>query len=354
MAFLTPETVFGKGSRETVERLTIIPFDLDGVVNPSLYTLPTTCAWEDFDELHWTWTVGNHVDESVTTIIPKEVLTRSPTGWSQRVYDPNDSAGTSYVTLTAKSATTVEATRSGTTCNTIMLVGCKNRKSTSSLEELLSVAAQPRLLHNTDMTHPVNQIGFDGNWSALVVDAQGWDLWRKYDATRMFQVVEDGSYLPEANYILQADGVVIWEGKSPASGHWGIALPNTSDKVDLRMGEVKVPWHPEDEESKQRNCYSQYVRRYEHSSAGFMLGCGRPDSFGVSINFPVIMRAVPNVTISGAVYDGCSFYDITNKSLLGLLVRVGTTVNAAYRIYGLIYSADATLKHADVTTWTVI
>ncbi|KJY84832.1 hypothetical protein TW81_02230 [Vibrio galatheae] len=214
-------------------------------------------------------------------------------------------------------------------------------------------ATFPRLLHNTDMTNPVNQKGFDGNWTVLAVDDQGWDLWRKYDDNRMFQVVEDGSYVPNAHYILQADGVVIWQGKAPSSGHWGVAIPITADQIDLRMGEVVVPWHPEDPTEKSLKCQRQY-----HYRKGTYGVAARADISADSANevfsgysFPVEMRVTPSVdyvitnwtTSSGKAYgatkNGFTFHGIC------------TTTSAA-NVNDI--TADATLKHVDVTDWTVI
>lgn len=245
-----------------------------------------------------------------------------------------------------------ETSPKGNYVKTFIYTGSRGTvKPVSSLEQLLSVAAQPRVLHNTDMTNPVNQIGFDGDWDGLAVDEQGWDLWRKYDGTRMFQVVEEGSYRPNQKYILQADDVVIWEGISPASGHWGIAIPNTSDKIDLRMGEVKVPWHPEDTESKLAKCQIQYWE-----TTGLWLYSLSTDGAGVNslkrrstVHFSTTMRGVPEVT---SISDqGPSIVISKTVNHCTVEVEVGGNTVGGQLTYLL---ADATLKQADVASWTVI
>ncbi|EJL6304714.1 hypothetical protein NMR42_000635 [Vibrio cholerae] len=126
------------------------------------------------------------------------------------------------------------------------VVGYKRRISRVGIDELMSAMSLPNLIANADLTdNPINQRGFNGNWSSLAVGAYGYDQWMKVSATHMGAVIEAGKYRPSTKHTFTKDDVVLGEFMSPASGHWIVAVPfATSGKFDLYAGQFKRPWHP--------------------------------------------------------------------------------------------------------------
>ena len=84
----------------------------------------------------------------------------------------------------------------------------------------------------------INQRGFDGNWDPLNVGDYGWDRWRKDSLGNITQVVEEGFYIGDEDYVLSADGVLISQVTSPASGNWTVTVPETSKNIQLELGTV--------------------------------------------------------------------------------------------------------------------
>lgn len=240
-----------------------------------------------------------------------------------------------------------------------------------SVEQILAAASYKNLLHNTDLANPINQKGFDGNWAGLSVDEQGWDLWRKKDSNNIFQVIEAGSYLPNTDHILQVNNVVVWQGKSPASGHWGVVVPNTSNKIDLRPGSVKIPWSPEDQAILLANCERQfqvihagqqygsitaannayinvsYIRRMISSSVVLTKSGSTTNIIGGTMEVDVQDRGTTTYTVTSKNWNSATICRLTLQFANPTRNYPGEPVAGVSSLW-----ADATLKEADVVTWT--
>lgn len=239
-----------------------------------------------------------------------------------------------------------------------------------SLEQILAASSYPKLLWNTDLGgSPVNQKEFDGNWAALAQDEQGWDLWRKYDNDNIFQVVPDGRYIPNIQHILQYNGVVVWKGLSPASGNWGIIVPNTVVKVDFRAGFTPIPWHPEESATLRTKCLSEFERIAAYQIPVQFWTTGNVGRATVPIqpkSRDGIMRAgftrVSNYQYGGAADTtdvAASKGYLENEKLVSYnLGKPGSTSSSGQFAHissvngDPWFDADSTLKYNDVQHWT--
>lgn len=174
------------------------------------------------------------------------------------------------------------------------VVGYRRRISQIGLDEILAVVAQPNLFINTwhAGTKVVNQRAFNGNWSALSIGDYGLDMWLKTSSTHKGFIIEAGSYIPNAKYIVQMNGSVVGEVYAPADGgHWLHSFPFASDKFDIRLGSVKVPWHP-DTDARLEEC----LRFYLDLSNKIAVVTGGSPANANKHPLPTRMRKVPNVT----------------------------------------------------------
>lgn len=255
-----------------------------------------------------------------------------------------------------------ETTPQGFYVKTFIYTGADITKPAAapSLQQLLTMAQMPKLLWNTDLTgNPVNQKEFSGDWSSIAVDEQGYDLWRKYDANRMCQIVEAGSYLPNTDYVLQYNDVVVWKGKSPVDGgNWGIAIPNTVSKIDLRPGVLQTPWHPEDKRQLNDACQYQYTYFKNALFYGFPTLSSTTSGTNtrlVNITLPTAMRKTvidADVTMEKANWPNAVVNNASNKHFR--LFGNSATYETNCYVSGLI--VDQTLKIGDASAenWTVI
>lgn len=173
------------------------------------------------------------------------------------------------------------------------MIGYKRRISRVGIDELMSAMSLPNLIANADLTdNPINQRGFDGNWTALAVGDYGYDQWMKVSATHMGYAVEAGKYRPSTKHTLTKDDVVIGEFMSPASGHWSVAIPfATSGKFDLYAGQFKRPWHPVlDGEFR---CLSSYEIGETTTLSN---STDTASSHYLKVSFSALKRKTPNVT----------------------------------------------------------
>jgi hypothetical protein len=86
----------------------------------------------------------------------------------------------------------------------------------------------------------INQRDFDGNWSGLSDGDYGYDRWKRADASNISQVVEEGNFIPDAEYVLSGTNVTTQVVTAPSSGNWTITVPNTASYVQLERGSVAI------------------------------------------------------------------------------------------------------------------
>lgn len=216
------------------------------------------------------------------------------------------------------------------------VIGYRRRISQTGLDEIMSALAMPNLFINTWHASPsvVNQRNFDGNWSALEIGDYGPDMWLKTSATHKGFIVEAGKYVPNARYLIQADGVVKGEITAPADGNYfSVSFPFASDMFDGRMARVKVPWHPEPS-SRSDECKRFFER--EEGVVHTLKEYGTGAFEDVSIFFSVEKRVTPTYSatlINSTIQDAT----ISTKSLRIRANGSGTTV------YVESWQADATI-----------
>lgn len=169
----------------------------------------------------------------------------------------------------------------------------KKRISRVGIDELMSAMSLPNLIANADLTdNPINQRGFNGNWSSLAIGAYGYDQWMKVSSTHMGYVVEAGKYRPSTKHTLTKDDVVIGEFMSPASGHWIVSVPfATSGRFDLYAGQFKRPWHPV------QNGLEMCQRHYTDLAGRTPFWGAHEGNYTVKVSFrdfPTTMRKAPS------------------------------------------------------------
>lgn len=146
----------------------------------------------------------------------------------------------------------------------------------------------------------INQRGFDGNWAGKSVGEYGYDRWKKADASNISQVVEEGNFVPDAEYVLSGTGVTTEVLTAPSSGNWTITVPNTASYVQLERGNSPSPF-----EHRPIGMELQLCKRYYEKiigSAYFLSGRTNGSTvanFAVSMPEQSTKRAACNLTLAG-------------------------------------------------------
>lgn len=161
------------------------------------------------------------------------------------------------------------------------------------------------ILINGEVTR-INQRGFDGNWAGLSNGDYGYDRWKKADASNISQIVEEGNFIPDAEYVLSGTNVTTQVVTAPSSGNWTIAVPNTASYVQLERGSVASPF-----EHRPIGLELSLCKRYYYkintltASAAWMLN---PDDAAMWLYHPVEMRGIPVGTINATENTDIRFY----------------------------------------------
>jgi len=183
------------------------------------------------------------------------------------------------------------------------------------------------ILINGEVTR-INQRGFDGNWAGLSTGEYGYDRWKKADASNISQIVEEGNFIPDAEYVLSGTNVTTQVVTAPSSGNWTITVPNTASYVQLERGSVASPF-----EHRPYGLELSLCQRY-YFKAGYYI-CPAIRNYGFwTFEFPVAMRAQPSVaggTIRYSV-NGGSYVDfsIIIAGFNGTNMQVRTDSTFAY------------------------
>lgn len=240
----TAKSFFGTNlEQEVLDEIVILPVAIRNTGTGTI-TLPINMEWKDFEYIEIALGIATNVQVYDMSTISGAFLKSNPSAWSVRL-QLND--GTSYgLVVSASGANTASWSSFGASNYPRYMIGYKRRISRVGIDELMSAMSLPNLIANADLTdNPINQRGFNGNWSSLAVGAYGYDQWMKVSATHMGAVIEAGKYRPSTKHTFTKDDVVLGEFMSPASGHWIVAVPfATSGKFDLYAGQFKRPWHP--------------------------------------------------------------------------------------------------------------
>ena len=102
-----------------------------------------------------------------------------------------------------------------------------------------SAKSNRNILINGEVTR-VNQRGFDG--TSWVDGEYAYDRW-KATGSQMTQIVEDGNYKYNTEYILTGDGAPTSHYTSPSSGDWTLpSVPRTARNIQLEEGSVATPF----------------------------------------------------------------------------------------------------------------
>ncbi|WP_158119304.1 hypothetical protein [Vibrio metoecus] len=246
----TVKDFFGSNlEQEVLDEVVILPVSIRNN-NTGTITLPPNHTWEDFEGITISMGVNSSPVAYGASPLQSIVVRENPSSWLF-FQSFSNAADSSRWRLEIRATSETTATWAGTvsaggTAWPMCVVGYKRRISRVGIDELMSAMSLPNLIANADLTDkPINQRGFNGNWSSLAVGAYGYDQWMKVSSTHMGYVIEAGKYRPNTKHTLTKDDVVLGEFMSPASGHWIVAVPfATSGKFDLYAGQFKRPWHP--------------------------------------------------------------------------------------------------------------
>jgi len=175
------------------------------------------------------------------------------------------------------------------------------KTNTWSASKIATMPQTPghNVLINGNMT--INQRNFTGNW---VVGGYAHDRW-KADASGMHQVVEEGSYVPNATYVLSTKDRTIGITTSPSSGNWITpTIPRGSREVKLELGTLPTAYVPRAYAEELALC-QRYYQVYDKHVYLFMY---TPDGSKkqVSLARTVTMHHTPIETVSlngGGDYD---------------------------------------------------
>lgn len=335
----TIKDFFGSNlEQEVLDEVVILPVAIR--TGTGTITLPVNTRWEDFESIEIGLGIGN---ASVTCfesyVVNKKLIEATPSSWQVMVsYFDGTRYGMSVVATSDHTATWSSIGSSNQWPK--YMIGYKRRISRVGIDELMSAMSLPNLIANADLTdNPVNQRGFNGNWSSLAVGAYGYDQWMKVSSTHMGYVVEAGKYRPNAKHTLTKDDVVIGEFVSPSSGHWIVAVPfATSGKFDLYAGQFKRPWHPVLDGLER--CLSFFFGGVKYRADSGVTG----QLETVMVAYPTTMRKNPTLTRSDAsgtlVFN--SFQAISKSSVaMAFNGQVGQTQSGTL-------SGDATITLAEV------
>jgi hypothetical protein len=164
------------------------------------------------------------------------------------------------------------------------------------------------ILINGEVTR-INQRGFDGNWAGLSTGEYGYDRWKKADASNISQIVEEGNFIPDAEYVLSGTNVTTQVVTAPSSGNWTITVPNTASYVQLERGSVASPF-----EHRPIGMELSLCQRYYFKSSYYI--CPAIRSYGFwTFYFPVAMRAQPNI-IGGLIRYSTNASSYVNFSII--------------------------------------
>lgn len=339
----TVKDFFGSNlEQEVLDEVAILPVAIRNAGTGTI-TLPVGMKWTDFEYIEVAVGVSTSSTAHTPHTISGALIKNSPSSWSARSAFDN---GTLYgLTIVANSDNTAQwSSFGGGSINyPHYMIGYKRRISRVGIDELMSAMSLPNLIANADLTdNPINQRGFNGNWSSLAVGAYGYDQWMKVSSTHMGYVVEAGKYRPNAKHTLTKDDVVLGEFMSPASGHWIVSVPfATSGKFDLYAGQFKRPWHPvQDGEVRCQRHYISCVITASYNNAHEQTYATKT----LSVDFPVTMRKSPAVqiykqgtgSINTPIVSNFGFYNILSGCL------------ASTNPYLTHYIADASITLAEV------
>ena len=156
---------------------------------------------------------------------------------------------------------------------------------------------------------------------------------------------------------------------SPASGHWLIAVPEDADEIDIRAGSIKVPFYPENKETKLSKCQRHYQTIGNTLSFRSMEGqATSSNSLFFQYDYTTIIRKKEVILVgnSAKAEDGVNSgvngsinirdsYSNNRTLTLKLDTGSGLTTYRTYWITALEHlAADATLSISDASTETVV
>ncbi|HDI3344729.1 TPA: hypothetical protein PMK43_001984 [Vibrio cholerae] len=246
----TAKNFFGTNlEQEVLDEVVILPVSVRNNSTGTI-TLPAGYSWVDFESIEFYLGISTNPNVYASDTLTTTMLAAYPTTWKLSMSFAAQNVQNYRIDIFASSSTQAtwsgSSSASGQTVWPHHVVGRKRRYSRVGIDELMSAMSLPNLIANADLTdNPINQRGFNGNWSSLAVGAYGYDQWMKVSATHMGAVIEAGKYRPSTKHTFTKDDVVLGEFMSPASGHWIVAVPfATSGKFDLYAGQFKRPWHP--------------------------------------------------------------------------------------------------------------
>lgn len=339
--------------QEVIDQIIFLPHaNRNGVANGVINT-PTGVEWSDLEFLEIGMGISTNtiLYESIT--VDKLKIAAQPTGWRAELNFVNESGAIWRMTVHATSATTatwVGVSSASEFCWPQYMVGYKRRMSRVGIDELMLAMSLPNLIANCDLTdNPINQRGFDGNWTALAVGDYGYDGWMKVSSTHMGAVIEAGKYRPNAKHTLTKDDVVIGEFMSPASGHWSVAVPfATSGKFDLYAGQFKRPWHPVLDGLRRCQRYYQFIG-YIKINGGYIISAGQGLSETHKIN--EVMRVMPKTSFEMEANLNISSATIDPSLATQGYIQVNPTQSAyaaGYRVYLKDVVLDASIALAEL------
>lgn len=346
----TAKNFFGTNlEQEVLDEVVILPVAIRNN-NAGTITLPPNHTWGDFESIEFYLGISTTPIIYASDTLTTTMLAAYPTTWKLSMSFAAQNVQNFRVDIVASSSTQAtwfgSSSASGQTVWPHHVVGRKRRYSRVGIDELMSAMSLPNLIANADLTdNPINQRGFNGDWSSLAVGAYGYDQWMKVSSTHMGYVVEAGKYRPNAKHTLTKDDVVIGEFMSPASGHWIVSVPfATSGKFDLYAGQFKRPWHPV------QDGLDRCLEHYEVGESTYINNTTTVNSAHYyQVRFSKRKRKVPSVLRTG---DGSVTVDSTGTAF-GLPTHFGFYMNKATSankpsVLGGSWVADASITLAEV------
>ncbi|EOX1508532.1 hypothetical protein ACPD0N_003199 [Vibrio cholerae] len=334
--------------QEVIDEVVILPFVIRNSASGSIVT-PEGTVLADFEEIRVSLGVNANAKIYASDVINKRLLDGSVNVQDIEWSDPLNANG--YSMLLSKHSDTelrwqTASNVNGATCWPLEVIGYKRRISRIGIDELMSAMSLPNLIANADLNeNPINQRGFDGNWTALSVGDYGYDQWMKVSSTHMGAVIEAGKYRPSTKHTLTKDDVVIGEFMSPASGHWIVSVPFTrSGKFDLYAGQFKRPWHPV------QDGLDRCLEHYEVGEATYINNATTANSAHYyRVMFTKRKRKVPSVlrTGDGSVTANSAGTAVALPTNFGFYMNKATTATNPH-VLGGSWQADATITLAEV------
>lgn len=205
----------------------------------------------------------------------------------------------------------------------------------------------------------VNQRGFDGNWANKAIGEYGYDRWKKYSDTEITQIIEEGFFKPDTIHTVSYDYQgerVIFQTRSPSTGHWGIVVPIGATKVQVEEGTKATDFEYVPFDLELLRCQRYYEKTYDINTApgtpvgnrsGLHLNVGSSNSAAESKTltwfYKVRKRALPTIALyspTTGTSGMCLAYSPTSGE-----TEVPVMAASMNEYFSYVYSNTTTVSH---------